>query len=317
MNNDTFLQALGHKLDFFMNNAYVCFLYIFNIFSLLQGSEPLDVLLNAVALEFIVNLDEMYANSSFWDPERRILKAGMVELVIDRFLCKTTLRSPDLFAKKFHLSFHELDRACEYDQNLFYDAETARRDREDPQYMDSIDRAYMQTIKIARQTNNRRALRSLVKNDGWSLFKREASFRCPMFSKHEKYQTWSRWEKVLYISQVPKADDLSLSSKDTSKCDSVCELEKDDEIFAKYEHEGDDDFYLNRYTLDVLSFKFLSTALLTDLKQKKVLSMPITFLSGIIHWLLISVMLMFRTYLVAAFVIVPLCTWSHGQILQR
>lgn len=47
-----------------------------NIFNILNQASPTDVMLNALALEFVLKIDEEYAKTDWWDPNRRWLKAG-------------------------------------------------------------------------------------------------------------------------------------------------------------------------------------------------------------------------------------------------
>eukprot|EP00968_Pinguiococcus_pyrenoidosus_P018845 scaffold1954_cov268-Pinguiococcus_pyrenoidosus.AAC.282 len=57
------------------------------IFILFNTTDATDILLNALAIEFIAELDEEIAAADWWDPERRYIQAGTVELTI-----RSTLR---------------------------------------------------------------------------------------------------------------------------------------------------------------------------------------------------------------------------------
>lgn len=48
--------------------------------------DPLDVILNCVAMDFVHKLDEEFVSSGWFDPDFRYLKAATVELIIRKFL---------------------------------------------------------------------------------------------------------------------------------------------------------------------------------------------------------------------------------------
>jgi hypothetical protein len=51
--DDSFLQQLGYKTEMYMNTAYICLIYSFTLFILFNTKDPLDIVLNALAIEFI------------------------------------------------------------------------------------------------------------------------------------------------------------------------------------------------------------------------------------------------------------------------
>jgi hypothetical protein len=80
-----------------MNSTYNTGLYIINILVLFTYSDPWDIVLNALAVEFIKDVDESFTLSAAYDEEYRWLKAGALEMVIQRFLDVTDL---DVVLKK-------------------------------------------------------------------------------------------------------------------------------------------------------------------------------------------------------------------------
>ena len=83
-NEDNFGQKWGYKLDHFFNTAYVGIVYSLNIAMVFYTPGVIDIVLNALAIEFIVQLDETVADH--WDKDRRIIRAGACELVIKNHL---------------------------------------------------------------------------------------------------------------------------------------------------------------------------------------------------------------------------------------
>jgi len=51
-----------------------------------RSEEPLDILLNCVAMEFVTSIDEEFVHCSWWDPDMRYLKAGIVEMVVNYYI---------------------------------------------------------------------------------------------------------------------------------------------------------------------------------------------------------------------------------------
>lgn len=97
MDEDDIFQKLGYRLSVFMNSTYNTGLYIINILVLFTYSDPWDIVLNALAVEFIKDVDESFTLSAAYDEEYRWLKAGALEMVIQRFLDVTDL---DVVLKK-------------------------------------------------------------------------------------------------------------------------------------------------------------------------------------------------------------------------
>ena len=64
--------------------AYVALLYSLNIVMVFYTPSAIDIILNALAIEFIHQIDEQIA--SFFDRDRRMLRAGAVEIVLRRSL---------------------------------------------------------------------------------------------------------------------------------------------------------------------------------------------------------------------------------------
>jgi hypothetical protein len=59
----------------------------------------LEMMLDAIAVKFILELDEEFASSEWWDPNRRWIRAGAMELILGNTLRKSVLENPESFAK--------------------------------------------------------------------------------------------------------------------------------------------------------------------------------------------------------------------------
>ena len=83
---DTLVHKIGYRIDALMGGAFPCILYGINVYMIYTTNDILDILLNALAIEFIHQLDEMYVSSSWWDQDYRYLKAGAIEMAMRRYL---------------------------------------------------------------------------------------------------------------------------------------------------------------------------------------------------------------------------------------
>ena len=73
-------------LELHMNSSYVCLLYLLNVILIFYTEDTTEVLLNALAVEFVAQIDEAIVSSEWWDPGFRHIRAGAVELALRRYL---------------------------------------------------------------------------------------------------------------------------------------------------------------------------------------------------------------------------------------
>lgn len=69
-----------------MNTTYNSYIYLANLLVLFTYENPWDIVLNALAVEFIKDIDESFTSTIAYDTDYRYLKAGAIEMVINRFL---------------------------------------------------------------------------------------------------------------------------------------------------------------------------------------------------------------------------------------
>ena len=83
---DTFWHKVGYRVDLHMGSAYKCVIYMVNLVIIFFTHEMIDIILNALAIEFVCQLDEMYVGGLWWDKDFRYLKAGAIEMATRRYL---------------------------------------------------------------------------------------------------------------------------------------------------------------------------------------------------------------------------------------
>ena len=106
-----------------------------NLYNILNQASPTDVILNALALEFVFSIDEVFARMAWWDSSRRWLKAGMIEVYIQSQFGYRTLIDNRLFSQKYKIESWEIDRVVDMKGTLLYDCNVSREDRMNFKYM--------------------------------------------------------------------------------------------------------------------------------------------------------------------------------------
>eukprot|EP00816_Leptocylindrus_hargravesii_P006554 CAMPEP_0196805842 /NCGR_PEP_ID=MMETSP1362-20130617/5665_1 /TAXON_ID=163516 /ORGANISM="Leptocylindrus danicus, Strain CCMP1856" /LENGTH=847 /DNA_ID=CAMNT_0042178997 /DNA_START=230 /DNA_END=2770 /DNA_ORIENTATION=- len=212
---DRFMQRFFYVADLFMNTTYVNILYFINLTNIMQAATPLEAILNALALEYLFQIDEELGSSAWWDPSRRWIRAGSVEIILQNSIERHILKSPALFAEKYNIPVSNLIECCDGDQKLFHNFVQAERDAKDVTFMTRDEILYERCRLLSVEKNNKRAIDNFDKQvtffGGYPI---ERSRIAPgksdhahgLFNNYRSYRTWSRWASILYLSPVPELD---------------------------------------------------------------------------------------------------------------
>lgn len=328
-NNDRIGQAFGNIWDFYMNTLYVYFLYMLNIFNILNQASPTDVVLNALALEFVYKIDEEYAKSVWWDPNRRWLKAGTLEVAMQSFLRFRYLTSARLFADKFKITEEEILLACDDDPSLLYDDALSRNDRKDIANKDDselfehfcMEKSHKDSLnkEVRNEFTKMSTVFGKLEQKLFIFIDKLTSFlgfnpfeELCVFNRHIGFRTWSRWEKILYLAKVPKLDDLF-----ELNCDDIPIIKK---IFEKVKHTKKKPFFnfstesridiqqsLKIRQFEVLSFQALRNNLRKALYERDYDRFIFWCINGIFEWLAYVVQFAFPLYNISLLVLFYFC----------
>jgi len=74
------------------------------LFILLNTPLVLDIILNALAIDYIHQIDEKLADADWWDDGNRWIRAGTVELVIQSTLRLRVLESGHRICKEYDIN---------------------------------------------------------------------------------------------------------------------------------------------------------------------------------------------------------------------
>ena len=110
-NQDSIAQQVGFKIDRFMNTGFICLLFMSMLVILLATDNLIDIILNALAIEFIHQIDEKLADAEWWDRDGRWIQAGTVELVLLDRLRLNEMRDATSFCKEFSIDPEEYSAA--------------------------------------------------------------------------------------------------------------------------------------------------------------------------------------------------------------
>jgi len=218
--DDTMFQRFGYALDVTMNTAYAALLYGLNILILYNTppEDATDLILNALAIEFIHTLDEEIVDTSWWDPTKRFLKAGSVELTIRSTLRLHYVSDWRSFCKAFEVEEDAYQKALFGFSSLsLKDRAVATEDMGNPDNaVDNEDVWWLQLAALAVETRNARALaffeglpatfervslRKIARAALNWFSPRSHGVVGPdiIFGRYSKYYTWSKWEKVMFL----------------------------------------------------------------------------------------------------------------------
>ena len=120
---------------FNMKITDVYIIFVINLYNILNQASPTNVILNALALEFVFTIDEDYARVSWWDFSKRWLKAGMIEVYIQSQFEYRALIDNRLFSKKYKIDIWEIDRVQHKKGTLLYDCDVSCKDRINLKFM--------------------------------------------------------------------------------------------------------------------------------------------------------------------------------------
>jgi hypothetical protein len=135
---------------------------VINILIVINTDDAFEILLNALAFEFIIELDELFPKSRWWDPDRRWISAGSLELVIQDLLDTRALSSPEKFCKRFTID-KDILRSRIPDPYLLKNKKAALKDIQDPAYMSRDERIKFRCKTLSHALNNKNAIEEYEK----------------------------------------------------------------------------------------------------------------------------------------------------------
>lgn len=299
-NDDNAFQMIGFKMDRLMNTGYVAILYSVMIFILIQTPVILDIILNALAIDFIHEIDQNIVKSSWWDSNKRFIKAGTMELVLQSTLRLNIIRKPKAFCRHFGIDYEEYCEALGGSRSL-KDKYMAKRDDRNFRHMSKKERVYFIVAENAEKQGRRynfikHAYRKVVTQFGVfdKLLLKLGIINKGIFGRYPEFRTWSRWEKVLFLPRLP------LDEEESSK-----RLAEKLAYGVKIGHSATFEF-VTHVIVVATGVEFISQVLETIWKRRFT-QLPIKILLSFFEFIFYVIQLSFPLTVVFGLFLVPYC----------
>ncbi|KAI9011573.1 hypothetical protein DFJ74DRAFT_710478 [Hyaloraphidium curvatum] len=196
-------MRLGYKFDRYFNSAYPCALFLAMLFVLFLTQSAIELVLNALAIEFLHHLDEEIAGEGWYDPGRRFLRGGAVELLVRAALDGPALSDAGRFCATYDVPRESLAAGP------LHDRRQAELDDADPRYMDADTAARRAVAAYAAEAGNLRAEEEFAEPPvsfglAEALAQLLGILRGGVLRRFDDCHVWSRWEAVLFSARVPE-----------------------------------------------------------------------------------------------------------------
>jgi len=215
--DDYVSMQFGFKLERYINTFYVALVNVLMLFVLFLTTNTVSIILNALAIEFVYNFDKEVARSIWYDPGRRFITAGTMEMVLRSELILAPFTYPKLLCRMYDIDEEQYHR--ELDGHI-YDEKVAVVDRGNAKYLTAKDRLWAACAEVAIKEKNEEAMWQFTEKPAFfGIFDRMFQPKLGgIFKRYEDYFTWSRWDKLLYMCRVPEFDEtLTLASLASNK----------------------------------------------------------------------------------------------------
>lgn len=204
--NDSFLQSLGASVDLFMNTGYICILYMFNVWILYNVSDPFELLGSLIFFDFLFNLDEEIAQSSWWDGNKRLLRAGIVSIILQNTIRRSTLVDAETYLQEIGKTLTRVD--VEIVRHQFH-VSGIPQDRD---FLHGTETEEGRLLTVTERVDRLRGIESMNalatdtrenSSTTESIFSKLWQDRSEIFNRHKDMRAWSQWEMVLFAFPTP------------------------------------------------------------------------------------------------------------------
>ena len=202
--NDSTTQSLGYIADIYINTGYVTLMYLFNIWILFNVENAFEILGAVVFFEFLVDLDETFANSGWWDKGKRWLRAGIISQMMQQIIDTDHTFSSKMYVERYGHHMRCLGMTNSDLVKLFDKAKLPN----DESFLGSEESNHLigvwtleERLKYKRLSDTK-STRHLIKNNKEDTYFKFLS-DSPIFQRHRRLRTWSQWQILLFLMPVP------------------------------------------------------------------------------------------------------------------
>jgi len=297
--DDNFFYQIGFKLDRYMNSAYIAGINLLMLFILFLTNSTVDVILNALAIEFVYTFDKELASSGWFDGGGRYLTAATIEILL-----RGELLLEPFYTNEVLCEFYDIDEAV-YKEKVggpLKDAKLAVLDEINPQFLSAEDKLNMASLAAAKMRPKPPA------EAIWQFEEPVVYFgivdtilkpkNCGVFTRYKEYFTWSRWDQALFLPRIPPIGEVSsyrglksLVGSGSAQGDEVLSasttfMEKKLR-FMNYDPDSHKSVVFRFWVTIVQVFmcKSLIQSVTTAYRRKNPHQIPFRFIDGIFEWI--------------------------------
>jgi len=298
-NDDSVLQQIGYKIDRYMNTGYICLLYSIMLFILFNTPLVLDLILNALAIEFIHRIDEELADADWWDEGNRWIRAGTAELVIQGTLRLEVMKNPKRLCKMYDIDPKEYKEAL--GNASLCDERCAERDEASWDYLSEKEWIFRKNAEVAKRLDNDYALLEFTKpNTQFGYF---AGFlvklglrKSGVFNRYHAYRTWSRWEKILFLPKIPDHMD-DFENKNTLNKKKIKGWATEDSDYVEF----------GKHVTSVLLGRDVIQSVMLSIEHGHAFQIPLRIVIGVLEMFFYAIQVVFPFFIASCFFIIPIC----------
>ncbi|KAH9253295.1 hypothetical protein BASA81_008646 [Batrachochytrium salamandrivorans] len=209
--DDNVSMKCGYKLFAYMNSAYIAMVNLVLMFVLFLTNNTIDIILNALALEFVANFDKEVASKAWYDGSKRFFRAGVLEVMFLNSIALEHFETVNAFCNKYNVDPSVYRKHI---SGSIRDLKTARKDALNPEFMDLKTKVWRSMGYVAKKKRMREAV--------WQYQEQSTAFGVVdalflwlvggsaqqqivrgIFNRYLDYSTWSKFEEALFLPPVP------------------------------------------------------------------------------------------------------------------
>jgi hypothetical protein len=152
-----------------------------------------------IFFEFLFNLDEEIAQSSWWDGNKRLLRAGIVSIILQNTIRRSTLVDIDTYLQVMGKTLSRVD--LEYVKYQFQNSGIPQ----DRDFLHGTESEEGQLLTVTERVDRLRGMESMnalstEDRENSSTTRHFLSALCDnrndIFDRHSDLRAWSQWEIV-------------------------------------------------------------------------------------------------------------------------
>lgn len=202
-------MMVGYRIERFMNSTYIALVNTLMLSVLFLTDIPSEIILNALSIEFVINFDDEIVRLRWLDPFYRFVRAATTEMVLRYYIEVRVLSSASRFCREYDIPRTVFNDAMR--DNDAFPSHTAmncralsKLDSGNTKFMRAKDVVWTLAGEFAKETGNSVAQNVYLEHPTrFDFFAWLVARWIPtegIFQRWEQYHTWSRWDRLLFVS---------------------------------------------------------------------------------------------------------------------